>query len=375
MRSKLIALLAVAVLGTAVPASACDLCPALSPPLSWEMAQAPMVIFGGITSARLGTDGFNGTSDLRIEAVLKDHDKLKGQTSITIPRYLPPDPKVKFLLFVDVAKEQLDPYRGLPFPSDRIVKYLKEAKPLDPKAKPEDKAKRLLYFFDYLQDKEPEISADAFKEWGTASNLEVGLAADKLDAQRLRGWLADDKNTPANRLSLYAFLLGACGNEQDAEFLKQRILTPTERSGGAIDGFLAGYIRLMPKDGWRLTLEVLKDDKRPFPQRLTVMRMLRFYYGYQPEQAKDWVLLCCKEMLNQPDIADIAIDQLRGWKLWDLTDQVLALWKDAKAPITKRVLVRYALLCPLNQAKEFVNKVRIEDPKLVEDVEEGLRAG
>jgi hypothetical protein len=101
--------------------------------------------------------------------------------------------------------------------------------------------------------------------------------------------------------------------------------------------------------------------------------MLRFYYGFQPDQLKEKVLQCCAAFLRQVDIFDIAVDQLRTWALWELTNQVLALYKESEAPLAKRSIVRYALSCPLPEAKAFVEKLRQKDPMLIEDVQESLK--
>jgi hypothetical protein len=358
----------------ATPAAACDLCAPQGPPLSVQVEQARMVLFGPVVSSRLGLDGTSGTSELKIEAVVKPDDHIKGRATVSLPRYVPADPKVKFLVFLDIVKGQLDPYRGVAFNSGTIVNYLRNAPASDPKADPQVRAERLRYFFKFLNDQEPEIAADAFKEWATASNLEVGLAAGKLSAEELRAWLMNPK-TPAPRLSLYSFLLGACGTEKDAELLRRLILNPDDRMGTAIDGLLAGYIRLRPDDGWKLTLEVAGDPKRPFTQRHAIVRLLRFYHGYQPQEARDHLLRCTAVLLKQPDIMDIAVDQLRQWKLWNLTDQVLALYKtkDADAPITKRAIIRYALSCPETSAKQFIKELRRTEADLVNDVQESLR--
>jgi hypothetical protein len=361
-------------LSLAASAHPCDLCPNQGQPLSYELAQARAVVFGPVINARLGLDGISGTSQLQVEAVLKSDPLIKDQKVITLPRYVPPDPKLKFLVTLDVVRGQLDPYRGIPFASNRVVKYLQDAPAKQPMGKPEDSAERLRYYFKHLNDPETEIAADAFKEWATASNREVGLVASKLQPEELRSWLLDPK-TPSHRLSLYGFLLGACGNDRDADLLRRFILNPDERMGPALDGLLAGYIKLNEREGWKLTKQILGDEKRPFTQRHSILRMLRFYHGFQPEQTRQHLVDCSATMLGQADLLDLAIDHLRQWQLWDLTPRVLALFgtKEASAPISKRAIVRYALVCPQPEAKRFIEQLKAKDPELVQDVLEAMQ--
>jgi len=360
-------------LAGASPALPCDLCTQAGLPLSREVHEARIVVFGPIVNAKLNPDGISGTSELRVDAVIKGGNLLAGKKTLTLPHFVPPDPKTRYLIFADVRNGQLDPYRGIPFTSDRIVKYLQEAPAyLDEKAPVEARAARLLYYFKFLGDSDPDIAADAFKEWAIAGNREVGIIADRLPADVLRNWLLDPR-TPANRLGLYAFLLGSAGTEQDAELLRRLIIATDDRTAQALDGLLAGYIRLKPQEGWNLTAAVIADPRRPFVQKHAVLRLLRFYYGYLGDQVRPQIIRCAALMLEQPDVQDLMVDQLHAWQIWDLTDKVLALFPKATAPITRRAITRYALLCPMPQAKQFVAALRQADPKLVRDVEESLR--
>ncbi len=379
-RNGIPALCVVALMLFAGPLMACDLCRLpggdSSPPFSHDLAQSKFVVFGSIVSVKFNADMFTGTSELKVEAVIKSDGKIKEQQILTLSRPVPPDPekRQKFVVFFAEVNGKLDPYLGVPVTSDTIVKYLKEIPAVDPQAKPSDKAARLLYYFKHLDSAEPLVANDAYKQFHFASNLEVGLVASRFPPAKLREWLADPK-TPLHRLGLYSYLLGACGNERDADFLRRLILNPDERMSGAVDGLLAGYIQLRPQDGWKLTHELLGNKKRGFVEQHALVRMLRFYYGYQPDTTRPHALKGMEALLGHPDMVDIAIDQLRQWKLWDLTDMVLVLFgtEQASAPITQRAIVRYALTCPMPKAKRFVEELRKKDPELVSDVEEGLR--
>ena len=83
-------------------------------------------------------------------------------------------------------------------------------------------------------------------------------------------------------------------------------------------------------------------------------------------------------LLEQNDIADLAIEDLRKWGCWDMTDKVLSFEGHAshKAPIVRRAILRFALsAADQNQAKavEFVKEMRAKDAEWVKDVEEILK--
>src|SRR4029079_17924490 len=81
-------------------------------------------------------------------------------------------------------------------------------------------------------------------------------------------------------------------------------------------------------------------------------------------------------MLAQDDISDLAIEDLRKWQCWDMTDRVLAVAKTEafKQPIVRRAILRYALQAKGNKAaQEYVSERRKADAKAVEEAEELLK--
>jgi hypothetical protein len=364
-----------AVLVGYAPAPACDICNGAGlsrQTLRQDAAQAKLVLFGTLVNPRLNPGGSDGVTDLRIEAVIRDDPFLGDRKVLEIPRFMPAGPKGPplYVIFFDVYKGKLDPYRGLEVKSSAIVAYLKGALALDPK----DRTQALPYFFEYLDHRDPEIAADAFLEFAKSTNSEVGQVAPRLSADKVRR-LVQDPQTPPERLGLYAFLLGACGGDADAAVLHGMVLNPTDRTRGSLGGLLSGYLELRPQDGWVLTMKLLRDESRPFTERMAVLGTLRFYHGWKPERSRRDVLRGLEVLLAQGDIADLAVEDLRRWQYWDLTLQVLAL--DAKrshdAPIMRRAILRYALCCPRAEAVRFVTERRKQDPELVKDVEESLQ--
>jgi hypothetical protein len=151
---------------------------------------------------------------------------------------------------------------------------------------------------------------------------------------------------------------------------------PSDNSLKAYDGLLGGYIQLKPDEGWRMALDILRDPAKDFRMREAVLRTMRFCYGWKPKETKEHILKGVASVLPQGDIADIAVEDLRRWKLWDLTDDVLALYgrKTHDAPLMRRAIIRYAICCPTARAAEFITQRRRDDAEAVRDVEESVQA-
>jgi hypothetical protein len=353
-------------------ALACSLCPGLAgnrTTVREDAGLAKLVLFGTLANARITADG-SGATDLKIETILKKDAILGDRKVLTLPRYVPVDAKnpPKFLVFCDVINGQIDAYRGSPAKSAAVVDYLRGAQSL-----PADRTKQLQYFFDFLDHADADVALDAYMEFAKTPDLEVAKAAKRLDAAKLRKLLSDPA-TPAERLGLFAYLLGASGTSGDSAFLLGLLNNPDERFRSAFSGILAGLIQLDPKSGWEQTRSILADPKRPFGQRLAALGALRFFHASQPEATKPDVLKGLAVIMPQKDLGDLAIEDLRRWQWWDLTKDVLDHFDKPShsAPLMQRAIVRYALCCPKPEAKQFVDRVRAKDPEMVKDVEEGL---
>lgn len=380
-RSPWVVLAGVALLLFAPQARPCSLCNPngqQSATYREDLAQSRLILYGVVTSSRLlpadgPGDAGKGSSHFEIKTVLKSDPWLGDKTALEIPRYVPvTDPKdpPKYLLFCGIAKDNLDIFRGVPVRSEAAAAYVKGLLAAEPKGT----AAVLRHCFDYLEHADKELATDAYGEFARATDQDIAGVAPKLSAENLRGWLKDPQ-TPDHRLGLYALLLGGCGGDAEAKLLRDMIEKPSDRTLNAFDGLLGGYIQLRPRDGWELALSILKDEKRPFNVRYGVVRMLRFYHTWKPEDTRDRVMQGMATLLRQSDIADLAVEDLRRWKEWDLTGDVLALYgkKGYDAPIVQRALVRYALTCPRPEAKTFADDLRRRDPDLYRDVAESLQ--
>jgi len=353
---------------------ACDLCSSQGPPLTKEIGNARMVVFGKVTNARLGPDGIKGTSDFVVEAMLRGDRSAIKEGKIVLPRYVPPVPGVKYVIFLDDSQGQFDPYRSIVCTTDRLVQYVQKMPALTGQGTPAERQARLKYVYDYFQDAEPELAADAYKEWSIATNQDVAIVANQLDPSKLRRWLLDPK-TPNHCLALYSYLLGASGNAGDIALLKKLALTPPDaRYAAALDGILAGILRQDADEVWRLARMIILDKQRPFTERYAVLRFIRFQYAVDNDSQRKQIVGCVDQMIELPDMIDLAIEQLRNWKCWDQQTKVFKLFESpvAEAPITRRAIVKFALKCPGEEAKQFVARARQKDPEMVKDVEESL---
>lgn len=374
MRCMLV--VALMLLASVLPLSACPFCGGQGQTLTGEVNEAGLVLYGTLGEAKLDpkSDFGQGSTKFNIEAVLKNHEVLGNKKEIILPRYLPTDEKTpKYLIFAGVFKGKIDPYRGVPVKSSSdIVKYLMGA--LAVKDKPV--GDRLRFSFDYLDNADIEISNDAYKEFANADYRDYSVMAKGLPAAKIARWL-EDPETPSFRFGLYSSLIGHCGSAKDAALLRKLLDEQRKRLTSGLDGLLAGYTMLNPKEGWEYVRGILGDPKKEFMLRYSALRSARFFWEYRSDLvSKDDLVKGVSLLLDQNDIADLAIEDLRKWSRWEAADQIVGLYdrKSHDIPIVRRAILRYALCCKDNNAAAaLVKRLRQKDPELVTDAEELLK--
>jgi hypothetical protein len=397
LRSLLIAMLTLT--ATRI-ADACPFCSAQGTTLSGEVSEATFIVLGKLANPRRDPMDFNkGYTDLIIETVIKPDDYLTGKTTLVLPRYVPIDEKAKptkFIVFcklhtpafytaaagatgavlmADPRIVMLDAYRGEAVDAtSKLGDYLKGA--IASREKP--MTERLRYFFDHLDAPDLLISTDAMNEFAYAEYKDVRTLAESLPAAKVLGWIKDP-NTPQSRLGLYGLLMGHCGKPSDATALRTLLDMPENRFAGGLDGILAAYTLLDPKAGWAYLNQLIDDPKSDFQIRYAVLKVFRFFWESRPDVVKpETIITGMMRLVALPDMADLPMEDLRKWERWELTDKILSYTESAehnKAPIVRRSILRFAIAAPANQAKakEYVEKIRKEDPDRVKYVEQTLK--
>ena len=365
MRTLLLASLAL--FAAPALASACPFCASAGQTLLGEVNQAQLIVFGTMTNAKRDPNEFGkGTTDLEIEVVVKDNEFLKGRKKITLPRYVPSDPKnkTKHLVFCEIYKGEIDPYRGEAVPADsKIAEYLKGAIAIRDK----DMPTRLRYFFNNFDSPDWAIAGDAFQEFSNAEYKDVRVAAAKMNPDQILKMLKDP-NTSIARVGLLGLLLGHCGtNEKHGKVLKEFIDDPKIKQATGLDGLLAGYILLDQKDGMNYVSGLIKDSKEDFLIRYAALRSMRFFWEHREDVLKKPVIVdAVQPLLEQPDIVDLAVEDLRKWGRWELASKIVGLFDKPThdIPIVQRSIIKYALAAPAGDkaCTTFLTRMKA-DPK------------
>ncbi|MBI1831400.1 MAG: hypothetical protein HYR84_08120, partial [Planctomycetes bacterium] len=305
MRTIVAMLLAAGMLAAA-SVSACELCggaAARRGSLAFEFDQAQVILYGRLANPKLNAKG-NGTTEFHVDAILKDDPAFARQKVLIVPRYLPilDDKKPpQYVMFFRAGKGSQEPYWGKEIANPKVLKFMAELNRLR-----DDPAQRLVKASERFDDADPLIADEAFMVFAKANDKLVAQVAPKLNAGKLRKLVGNPDLEP-ERISLFAYLLGACGKDSDAALLVSILKNAAARDFKSFEGVLAGYISLRPKEGWDFTLDTLANPKQSFLLRYAAIRTMRFYYNAKPAETEKHVLLGMSLAIAHVDIADIAI--------------------------------------------------------------------
>jgi hypothetical protein len=342
-----------------------------------RISDAPIIIYGTFQNPRqpgpAGVDSPHGTTELHILKVLKGPRKLKGRRVVTIAAFIEvPNPQrpPQVLCPADWENGAPDLYDPIVVTSARFLTYCKGLLALAGKPN----ARALLYFSRYLNDPDPVISEDAYSEFMQARYEDLLPVATGLAPERVAGWLKDPR-TPTSRYHLYGKLLGLCGTDKHARLLRQMLAAQAKRSARDVYGLMVGYILLRPKEGLAyLRDQFLAKPEKDFCLRYDALRALRFFAKVRPDKLPRQELVNgLGRLLDHPDMADFAIEELRQWKDWSMTDKILAIGrKHARNKPIGRAVLLYALCCPRpgTRAEEYLRAERVRDRENVEDLED-----
>lgn len=244
-------------------------------------------------------------------------------------------------------------------------------------------SERLKYFVKFLEYPDAMVAGDAYGEFANAPYKDIVPIKDKFPRDDLRKWLTDP-NTPKTRLGLYGLMLGLCGNEEDAQLLREIIEQPTQDYRLGIDGIMAGYLLIKGEEGLPLIEDgKLRNTDAAFSETYAGMQALRFLWTYAPERVPaDRLRAAMRILLDRPDLADLVITDLARWEDWSVVDRLMQMYteKDYSIPSIKRNIVRYFLVAErvkgenegdappesAVKAKEYLAKIKETDPKTYE---------
>jgi len=388
-------------------ANACPFCSAASQTLSEELSAAEAAIIAKLVKAApaitpnsddpagLGAnDPDTGMAQFQVVEVLHGQDKIGDLKQIEVV-YFGENEENKSFLISGVAGQPVDWTTPLPL-SPRAVAYVKQLGQL-----PEKGLDRLEFFLQYLEDEDPLLAQDAYDEFARAPYGEITAMADRLDRERLRGWIENPEVGPTRR-RLYLTLLGICGQDEDIVMLEsllrydyvqmkpgiaamvslmgihgsatgttlvdELVRADVRRKRQCLDALIAAYLKLKGPEGLPLVETLfLSNPNAEYTHVYATIMALRFHGEESKEIPLERLQQSLRLVLDNHEIADQVIPDLARWEDWSILGRLVTMFKDSEKDAWIRQPVISYLLVAGEQSGEVgkqANDALVELEKL-----------
>ena len=355
-------------------ALACPFCRPVKTTFTEDINAADVAVLGELVDRPKRPDSSEGElpaadiidsykTKFRIKKIYKGDKRVRTGDEI-VAIYTGDAPVGAQCLLRGIGKEDLQWAPPVPL-GQRAQAYVEQVLKL-----PASGADRLIFFENYLEDKDPVLQGDAFDEFARADYQALKDIRDEIDRERLLTWIKNPDVTPSNR-RLYFTMLSVCGKPQDLEFLQEMIVSGDERQLKGLDSLISCYLTLAGAAG----IDLIEDEflrggvfwDPEYVHTYAAIMAIRFQGQEEDTIPRDRLVAALRIVLDRPELADLVIPDLARWKDWASMDRLVQMFKDAgeKSSWVRVPIVNFLRACPLPQAKEQLGELAEIDPDAV----------
>jgi len=362
----------------AAPLRACPFCPNLSLTFAEQIDKSAAVVLARLVDKPPLPEEYKDTSGdaigealqrarstLVITRVIKGQ-KLVGQAKEIRLLYLGSAAKGELMIVFGIEADGFVWQGALPLGAAG-EKYLDAVLKL-PAGGPE----RLAFFLPRLRDENEAIANDAFAEFARTPYEQVIQLKDHLDRDELWRQTRDEKTTTTLR-RLLVTLLGTCGTSEDAQGLRELILSGDEEKMRGLDALIGNYLVLVGESGLRdIEQSFLAGDKIagrevPYEQTYAAIQAIRFIGQETKRIDRARLAASLRLLLDRPLLADLVIADLARWEDWSAVEPLARLFRisDGENSFVRPNVIRYLQACPTPEGKRQLEALSKLDPQAV----------
>ena len=374
---------ALALAAAVVPASACPFCSGPQMTLREQVAGANVVVLARWVESRPPQEDRSGSTTFEIMEILKTPEgRAQKGDPVVLPRTWSGTPGDLYLLTgtVEETVRWDEPVQV----TETSFRYIAETP-----AGESTPGERLAYFLKFLQHPEETIANDAYGEFANADYNDIKPLAAGFSRESLRQWL-ESSETPTPRIGLYAMMLGLCGNADDAEFLKRKIIAAEKEFPLGLDGTIYGYLLLSGAEGLTfIEREKFRSPSASVNDISSALSALRTAWEYAPELPKEQIRRAARALLDREEVAELVIADLARWNDWEIQERLIAAYGTGAFQETsaKVAIVRYLSASEraakddadppehARRAREYLATVKASEPQIIKQARGLIFAG
>jgi hypothetical protein len=247
---------------------------------------------------------------------------------------------------------------------------------------------RVAHFLKFFDNPSATIAKDACIELRSVSMSTLFASSRSLKPSRLRPLLASESSTYSQR-ELAGIMLGGCGDDSDADRLRDLALGDLGKNRAGRLGAMIGLVRLEGPQGLdQIDRAVLSNPRVSFRVLYEGIQAVRTIRDSTPRRVSlQRCIESLRQVLGHPEYCDLVIGDLVRAGDWSVLERVKRIYNQAEGKdvdVIRMAMIKYILAAAddlsqgpkaphVSAAKRHLDACRRLTPKLVERIE-GRRA-
>jgi hypothetical protein len=344
-------------------AIACPFCSAVSLTFSEEINNAQLAVIAKLAEAAPQTDANSldvAKAKFEIIKVLKGEEALGKERKFEAV-YFGDSPVGTTFLVMGIDPPNINWSTPIAL-NERGIDYVVKTMDL-----PATGADRLVFFQDFLEDKDETLARDAYDEFAKAPYADVLALAPRMHHEQLVNWIKSPE-IPVSRRRLYLTMIGAIRDPNDTVVLEEMIKSKDRQTKGALDALVAAYLTIKGPDGMPLVEDLfLRNQDAEYTDTYATIMALRFHGTEEKIIPRERLLSGLKLMLDRPKLADLVIPDLARWEDWTVIDRLVELFKTSneESSWVRVPVINYLRACPNPEAAAKIEELAKIDPDAI----------
>ncbi|MGI9457450.1 MAG: hypothetical protein ACR2NU_12875, partial [Aeoliella sp.] len=196
-------------------------------------------------------------------------------------------------------------------------------------------SQQLRFFLPYIEHPDSQIADSTHAKLSGAPYAVLRELSGDLDREQLLKWIDDHSAAINKRVALFVMLLGICGDQREADRVKDWI--DQGYSGGEVaylTALLTAHIELSGEQAVRFIEEsYLQNGNRRLGEVIAAVDALRTHGQAETTISRDRIKASFHLFLRErTPLAELVIDDFARWKDWSIAPQLMEIQASGKQP-------------------------------------------
>lgn len=220
-------------------------------------------------------------------------------------------------------------------------------------------SQQLRFFLPYIEHPDAQIADSTHAKFSNASYAVVRELAGDFDREQLLKWIDDHSAAINKRVALFVVMLGMCGDQRDADHVRDWI-DQGYRGGepAYLTALLTAHIEFNGETAVRLIEEsYIQDENRRLGELIAAVDALRTHGEAETTVSRDRIKASFQLLLRErTPLAELIIDDYARWKDCSIAPQLIQILASGKQSWNNKLITDYLKACGQPSVQESLSR-------------------